>query len=567
VEKAKEHGLSFPLYADLLIMAEALPESITDAINKDLHRTGLHSVFDKKSGQETLKRVLMAFAVFNPQVGYCQSLSMIAAEILLVMALKEEETFIVLTSLVRFYFPDYFTDTMGGLIVDLEIFHVLLADRNPALYVHLKRLSDEVGDPMIVNPFVSSWLSSLLVSLLPQAKLIRLWDAILVEGPELLLRYTLAIFMLMERDLGKLGSALDFYTTVTSLPDLLRDPQCALFPGHSALQFAYSIAKFPFPGMRHLKRELQSPQCKRTISTKGITLQRENSLTVWDDLAKDKDFEEVSHLRVTGLRQTGFIQSFSGSNAHLQNFLLTTGGLRSPSTATEGGGEGADHPGPEAVQELDDEEGGALVTEMTEVTLPLSPSGGGLQGSFTLVTETDFDDYVTDMNAGGAGEGGHLAGPVSPFTRLKALLSLKDPDTDPRVREAADSLDDSAVELVVERFALWKVEDAPADEQNELLISILESSPQINMGRSGKGGHLRKGRSRTDDSHLGGGSKAAVADWVPNLGRLGRMIGITKSEEQQRNSLVPVYSSDPLQASNLSLFLDLSFVLTQFWRS
>jgi len=256
----------------------------------------VHPTFAKKAGQDSLRRVLQAFSVFNADIGYCQSLSMIGAEILLVMAMVEEEAFIVLTSFVRFYFPLYFTDQMRGLLVDLEAFHVLLADRNPGLYVHLKRLSDDVGDPPILNPFVSSWLSSLLVSMLPHAKLIRLWDAIFVEGPDMLLRYCLAIFVLMERDLMKISGALEFYTTITSLSSLLQDPRCPLFPGHSILQLSYSVGKFPFPGLRHLKTKLAGNE-HRTIASVGVQLERENPIASWDDLSKAGDIEELADIQ------------------------------------------------------------------------------------------------------------------------------------------------------------------------------------------------------------------------------------------------------------------------------
>ena len=53
-----------------------------------------------KAGQAALGRVLLAFSVHRPDIGYCQGMNCIAAMLLLVMERKEEDSFWVLVSLI-----------------------------------------------------------------------------------------------------------------------------------------------------------------------------------------------------------------------------------------------------------------------------------------------------------------------------------------------------------------------------------------------------------------------------------------------------------------------------------
>jgi len=164
--------------------------------------------------------------------------------------MNEEKSFYILTVLIKILFPDYFSNGMKGLLTDLEVFHIMFVCCMPSLYFHLKSLSEDPSDPPIINPFVSSWVSSLFSQMLSHDKLLRLWDSILIEGTEMLLRHSLAIFFLMERDLLKIRTPLEFYTIMSSLPQLLQDVNCPLFPGYSLLQVNFSFPFFFFFSLR-----------------------------------------------------------------------------------------------------------------------------------------------------------------------------------------------------------------------------------------------------------------------------------------------------------------------------
>ena len=51
-------------------------------------------------GQAALRRVLLAFSVQNPKVGYCQSMNFLAATLLLALDRAEEKAFWVLVCLI-----------------------------------------------------------------------------------------------------------------------------------------------------------------------------------------------------------------------------------------------------------------------------------------------------------------------------------------------------------------------------------------------------------------------------------------------------------------------------------
>ena len=53
-----------------------------------------------REGQAALGRVLVAFSVHKPKIGYCQSMNYIAALLLVILEKNEENVFWVLVSLI-----------------------------------------------------------------------------------------------------------------------------------------------------------------------------------------------------------------------------------------------------------------------------------------------------------------------------------------------------------------------------------------------------------------------------------------------------------------------------------
>lgn len=82
-------------------------EELGIQIVKDLHRTG-HSLLSGPNGalnQAKLKRILMGFMRWNPEVGYCQGFNMLGAIILQVMDKSEVDSIKVLIFLIEGLLP------------------------------------------------------------------------------------------------------------------------------------------------------------------------------------------------------------------------------------------------------------------------------------------------------------------------------------------------------------------------------------------------------------------------------------------------------------------------------
>ncbi|CAG9854709.1 unnamed protein product [Phyllotreta striolata] len=195
-------------------------------IVKDLHRTGC-SLFCGKDGQENqvlLKRVLLAYARWNKTVGYCQGFNMLAALILQVTEKNESDALKLMIYLIEGVLPDsYFAGSLKGLSVDMAVFRELLRTRFPRLSKHLDALQSAAKDgsrsyePPLTNVFTMQWFLTLFSNCLPQQTVLRVWDLILLEGNEILLRTALAIWQVLSDRILKVRSADEFYCMMGAL--------------------------------------------------------------------------------------------------------------------------------------------------------------------------------------------------------------------------------------------------------------------------------------------------------------------------------------------------------------
>ncbi|RVE47094.1 hypothetical protein evm_008278 [Chilo suppressalis] len=188
-------------------------------ILKDLHRTGC-SLFCGTEGRENqamLRRVLLAYARWNKDVGYCQGFNMLAAIILEVMEKSESDSLKVMIYLVEAVLPEgYFADDLRGLSADMAAFRDLLRLRLPRLahhMDHLQRISDGGGvEPPLPDVFTMQWFLTLYATWLPRESLLRVWDLVLLDGNEVLLLTALAIWDLLQDRILSARSADEFYS-------------------------------------------------------------------------------------------------------------------------------------------------------------------------------------------------------------------------------------------------------------------------------------------------------------------------------------------------------------------
>lgn len=198
ISGASLRRLSSPVDLFLSLIARAKTEAANaphrDQIELDLHRSmPEHPYFQEDAGINALRDALLAYSVFNPTVGYCQSMNIVASALLLVCT--PEETFFLLAAIIE-RIPEYYIGQMLGSIVDLKIFSNLVSKHRPALFQHVsQRCGTDIS--LIALP----WFLCFFVGYIPWEACYRLLDVFFVEGPCILFQIGLAIFSCLEQRL------------------------------------------------------------------------------------------------------------------------------------------------------------------------------------------------------------------------------------------------------------------------------------------------------------------------------------------------------------------------------
>ena len=195
------------LYPSFASQGSSLQNEASLVIDVDVPRTGCAEAL-----LEPLRRVLLAFAFKNPQIGYCQSMNFIVAALL--EHCDEESAFWIFCSLVEDMLPEnYYTRNMIGVRVDMLVLNSLVKSYLPTLHAHL------VEHEVDLAPFTMGWFLCLYVNTLPSPSLHRVLDCLLHEGSKVLFRTALSILRLLESCLLDVRSMAKVY-------EILRSPTC-----------------------------------------------------------------------------------------------------------------------------------------------------------------------------------------------------------------------------------------------------------------------------------------------------------------------------------------------------
>ncbi|KAI0223566.1 hypothetical protein L0F63_003720 [Massospora cicadina] len=190
------------------------PFPFKEQIELDLHRTmPNHRYFSRDGpGAAKLRRVLLTYSVHNPNVGYCQSMNLIAATLLLTLT-SEEEAFWTLASVIeRILPPGYFTSDLLVSQADQRVLGDYVADYLPRLAAHFNRLAVDVG------AITFNWFLTLYSDGAPFHVVLRIWDVLLVEGAATLFRWALALLDFHEVGILARGTSSAVYSYLKGLP-------------------------------------------------------------------------------------------------------------------------------------------------------------------------------------------------------------------------------------------------------------------------------------------------------------------------------------------------------------
>ncbi|KAK4176980.1 putative GTPase-activating protein [Triangularia setosa] len=198
----------------------------------------------------SLRRVLHAFALYNPRIGYCQSLNFLAG-LLLLFVETEEQAFWLLNVITRVYLPGTHEMSLEGSKVDLGVLMVALKDSLPNVWKQIGGDEDmglggggkkkpkrgltssghranqgSVSDPNrlpAITLCMTAWFMSCFIGTLPIETVLRVWDVFFYEGSRTLFRVALTIFKLGEPEIKAVQDPMEMFGVVQQFPRKLLD--------------------------------------------------------------------------------------------------------------------------------------------------------------------------------------------------------------------------------------------------------------------------------------------------------------------------------------------------------
>ena len=190
-----------------------LDEEIQYQISKDISRSMETEENNNKYGfgmnmfmtmnlsnnmNNSLSNLLKAMAIIDTELSYCQGMNFICGFILQLTHNNEVETFYILVAL----FSHSFTNKFGirGFYLNgfpllqfyLYAFDIHFRKKIPKVYTKFKEL--EIPNEC----WISNWIQTLFVHILPKDAVIRVWDFMFVKGIKMLIPVSLALITCVE---------------------------------------------------------------------------------------------------------------------------------------------------------------------------------------------------------------------------------------------------------------------------------------------------------------------------------------------------------------------------------
>ncbi|OWZ43504.1 hypothetical protein C351_02880 [Cryptococcus neoformans c8] len=202
-------------YAEILTVHKDDMSPVMADIEKDVSRTFPGNVFfgGDGPGVEKLRRVLVAYSWYNPGVGYCQGMNMVAATLLLTHSDEEQAFWILICIIDRLLPANYFSPSLVGSRADQLVLSQIVAQILPKLHAHFLALGVDLAS------ITFGWFLSLFTDCLPVETLFRVWDLFFVEGHDSIFRVAIAILKINEIEICNcktVGDLFSFISTMTS---------------------------------------------------------------------------------------------------------------------------------------------------------------------------------------------------------------------------------------------------------------------------------------------------------------------------------------------------------------
>ncbi|KAH8883439.1 TBC-domain-containing protein [Thozetella sp. PMI_491] len=255
-------ALRVPGYYDDLVNrpTEQDDPQVANQIKADITRTLTDNIFFRKGpGVQRLNEVLLAYSRRNIEVGYCQGMNLVTANLLLIMP-SAEDAFWVLVSIIEDILPrGYFDHSLLASRADQQVLRQYVAEVLPKLSQHFEDLSIDL------ETMTFQWFLSVFTDCLSAEALFRVWDVVLCtnDGSTFLFQVALALLKLNEQQLLACESSATVYTYIN----------------HQMTNHAISIDGLiqASEGLRRLVRreEVEARRAKAIEAEKELIRQRE----------------------------------------------------------------------------------------------------------------------------------------------------------------------------------------------------------------------------------------------------------------------------------------------------
>ena len=182
---------------------EALNDDWEHTIEADVTRTmPLHALFwsgGAQVGVKSLRSILRAYARYQPDVGYCQGMSPVAA-VFLMNANNEEDAFLMFSQFMELYhYKKVFAEGFPKMRQWLDELRPLIYHYMPKLWERLER------ENVPLELYADKWLITALSHNFPHRYLLRVWDLMFLGGsPKIILKSCLAVLKTAESRLMKM---------------------------------------------------------------------------------------------------------------------------------------------------------------------------------------------------------------------------------------------------------------------------------------------------------------------------------------------------------------------------
>jgi len=243
--------IRFPdMYDTLKSRYEVCP--VLDQIQKDVPRTNRSEEFwteeNALENQQRLLQVLAAYALYFPQIGFCQGMACVAA--MLLNELNEERAFWVLVSLT--VDAKYRLD---GVWHRLTLAQEMFLNMEKAMEHCLPRLASHFQSQGIVADMygimTTSWFITVFIaSKLPMRIVLSIWDQYLEHGIPFIYQSALSIFKTYESGLLKKDFSEILTVFVSSANKTM---QCMEF---SEEEFIHQCHEFQVPNFEYKTKQL-----------------------------------------------------------------------------------------------------------------------------------------------------------------------------------------------------------------------------------------------------------------------------------------------------------------------